>query len=238
MQLQIINSNSSGNGYLLQNDKEALLIECGIHMDKIKQAVNFNIRKIVGCLVSHEHKDHCKSVHQVMKAGVYVFASRGTHIAMGTDSSHRARTTFKGHMFKVGGFTVKAFDINHDAAEPLGFLINHHDCGNVLFFTDSYYCNYLFPDLNQIILEANYSDEIINRNKVNGDLPKFLRDRVMESHMSLNTCKEMLKANNLAGVNNIVLIHLSDSNSDGAKFKKEIEQITGKSVHVEGRNGD
>jgi hypothetical protein len=50
--------------------------------------------------------------------------------------------------------------------------------------------------------------------------------------MSLATCKKTLLANDLSKVRNIVLIHLSDSNSDARRFKKEIEDITGKVVHI------
>ena len=61
---------------------------------------------------------------------------------------------------------------------------------------------------------------------------KFVRDRVIQSHMSLKTCKEFLAANDLTKVNNIVLIHLSDPNSDAKRFINEVEQQTGKNVFV------
>jgi len=54
--------------------------------------------------------------------------------------------------------------------------------------------------------------------------------------MSLNTCKETLLANDLSQVQKIVLIHLSDSNSDERKFKKVIEEATGKIVYVANNN--
>jgi hypothetical protein len=50
--------------------------------------------------------------------------------------------------------------------------------------------------------------------------------------MSLDTCIKTLKANDLSLVNNIVLIHLSDSNSNEIEFKKEVKQATGKTVTV------
>jgi DNA/RNA-binding domain of Phe-tRNA-synthetase-like protein len=42
----------------------------------------------------------------------------------------------------------------------------------------------------------------------------------------------MLKANNLSQVNNIVLIHLSDGNSDAEDFQKQVTELTGKTVYV------
>ena len=132
----------------------------------------------------------------------------------------------------MGAYKIKAFDTKHDVKDPLGFLINHPESGNILFLTDSYYCEYTFKDLNNIIVEANYCQTILDRRLASGTNPKFLRDRVIESHMSLSTCKELLQANDLSHVNNIVLIHLSDGNSDAKRFKKEVQEATGKTVHV------
>lgn len=232
MRLQIINSNSMGNAYILENDQEALLIECGVRFDRIKKALNFNLQKVVGCIVTHEHKDHCQSVNEVMAGGISVWASAGTHQAMGTYNSHRARVTFSGDQFPVGGFKVKPFGIKHDCADPMGYLINHPETGNVLFLTDSYYCEYTFRGLNNVIIEANYCQKILDHRMMTSNTPGFLRDRVIESHMSLETCKETLQANDLSLVNNIVLIHLSDGNSDAKRFKREIEEVTGKVVYV------
>ena len=50
--------------------------------------------------------------------------------------------------------------------------------------------------------------------------------------MNLSTCKELLQANDLSKVNNIVLIHLSDSNSNAKQFQQEITATTGKKVYV------
>lgn len=232
MKLTVINSNSSGNCYVLQNDKEALIIECGVHIDKIKQAVGYSIIKVAGCILSHEHKDHSKSVFEMMGAGINVWSSKGTHQACGSFGKHRAKIMEKGHSYQIGSFSVLPFDVKHDCAEPFGFLINHHETGTILFLTDSYYTEYTFKNLRNVIIEANYCETILDRKLRDGASPKFLRDRVIESHMSLQTCLQTLQANDLGNVNNILLIHLSDSNSDEGRFKKEVQQLTGKQVHV------
>jgi phosphoribosyl 1,2-cyclic phosphodiesterase len=209
-----------------------LLIECGVHFDKIKKALGYKLSKVVGCLISHEHQDHCKSAKEVMAAGISVYASYGTHAAMRTEGHHRARFLHLGSITSIGEFKIIAFKVEHDAAEPLGFLINHPETGIVLFLTDTYYSKYTFSGLNNVIVEANYCQTILDKRVVDGANPKFLRDRVITSHMSLSTCKELLQANDLAGVNNIVLIHLSDGNSDAKRFQREVQEVTGKQVHV------
>lgn len=232
MNLKIINSNSAGNCYILENDNEALIIECGVAFPKIKQALGFNLKKVAGCLLTHEHGDHAKSAKDLMLMGINVYATEGTHQACGNAKHHRAIVTFKGDEFKVGNFKIKTFDIQHDVAEPAGFLIWHQETGLVLFLTDSYYCKYKFPGLNNILIEANYCKKILDRRMAGGEAPESVLNRVIKSHMSLQNCKEMLGSNDLTAVNNIVLIHLSDGNSDAVRFKKEVEEQTGKLVHI------
>lgn len=232
MNLKILGSSSAGNCYLLESSNESLLIECGVNFQKVKVACDFNIKRIVACVLSHEHLDHAKAVEDVLKAGITVTASKGTHEALGTISHHRADTIGVNQVKRYGNFTIKAFDIKHDVKEPLGFLINHPECGTVLFLTDSYYCEYKFSGLDHILIEANYCQSILDARLQSGSTIKTLRDRVIESHMSLQVCKQTLASYDLSNVKNIVLIHLSDGNSDERRFKKEVEEQTGKLVHI------
>lgn len=225
MQLTVINSNSLGNAYILSNEKEALLIECGVNFNTIKQHLDFDLKKVVGCIVTHNHGDHAKSIQHVMAAGINVYATDGTFRALGVANSHRAIVTFAHDKFKVGGFEIRPFDVEHDVPEPVGFHIEHEECGKVLFLTDSFYCKYSFSGLSNIIIEANHDQALIKD-------AKFLRDRVITSHMSIKTCRELLASSDLSKVQKIVLIHLSERNSNGKDFKYQVEQQTGKQVYI------
>jgi hypothetical protein len=50
--------------------------------------------------------------------------------------------------------------------------------------------------------------------------------------MSFETCREELLANDLRAVNSIVLIHLSDLNSNADEFREGIREATGKTVYI------
>lgn len=232
MHLTVLNSNSNGNGYILQNGEEALLLECGVNLQMVKIALSFNLKKVVGCLVTHEHVDHAGYAKNYLNAGIDLWATAGTHNAIGTGSHHRSRAIACGYVFNLGSFRVKAYKTIHDAAEPCCYLIWHPECGTVLFLTDTYYCDYNFKGLNNILIEANYCEDIINKRVAEGSNPLFLRDRIYESHMSIETCIKTLKDYDLSRVNNIVLIHLSKGNSNEADFKKRVQQATGKAVHI------
>lgn len=229
MKLIVIGTGSKGNAYLLQNEREALLIECGVNIKDIKAALNFDFSRLVGCLITHEHGDHAKSINDLMGFGVKVYSTKGTHTALRTIYGHRSKVIEYHKVFTLGNFKIMPFDVLHDAVEPCGFLINHPETGNVLFLTDMVYSAYTFKDLHNIIIEANYEEGIARRKLTDME---FLRNRIIKNHMSLATCVKTLKANDLSKVNNIVLIHLSDSNSDERLFRETISNATGKSVTV------
>jgi phosphoribosyl 1,2-cyclic phosphodiesterase len=74
--------------------------------------------------------------------------------------------------------------------------------------------------------------DILQENVAAGLVPTELKNRLMKSHFSLANVKEFLRANDLSRVQEIWLIHLSDGNSDAARFKREIQELTGKMVYV------
>ena len=82
------------------------------------------------------------------------------------------------------------------------------------------------------MIECNYADDIIHRNVVDGLVAESMRNRILRSHLSLDNCKELLKANDLSEVREIHLLHLSDHNSDEERFKKEIMSVSGRPVYV------
>ena len=74
MKLHIIGSSSRGNAYALEGQKEILLIEAGCRMALVNQAINWQIEKVVGCVVSHEHVDHMGTVKEYSGLGFPVYA--------------------------------------------------------------------------------------------------------------------------------------------------------------------
>lgn len=229
MQLKIIGSSSSGNGYIMQGNNESLVIEAGVKLSELKQAMNFDMTSIHSCIISHAHGDHFKYVKDYMAAGINCYSSTGT--MQGIDS-HRAFRIKSFSTITIGEFKVKCFDVKHDCREPYGYLIQHPESGNTLFITDSFYTQYKFPNLNNIILEANYCEDELNKRLYNGKIEGFLYKRITESHMSIQTAERLLLANDLSQVHNIILIHLSNANSDEKKFKERIENVTGKTVTI------
>ena len=232
MELKILGSSSKGNCYLLDNGKECLMIECGIPFKEVQKAVNFDISRICGVIISHDHGDHAKYAEKCLERRIPCYMSQGTKEALKFQDARLVHTMEELRMYQIGKFNVRPFKTQHDAKEPFGFLIYHNECGLVLFATDTYYLHYTFKGLNNILLECNYRQDILDANVAADKLPMALRARTMKSHCSFDTCREILLANDLSAVNHIVLIHLSDSNSNAKEFKQGIKAATGKTTHI------
>ncbi|MFP3153607.1 MBL fold metallo-hydrolase [Lachnospiraceae bacterium ZAX-1] len=226
MRLTVLGSSSSGNCYLIHNDNECLVLDAGIPFKDVVRTLNYKTKHIMGLLVTHEHKDHAKYIADYINAGIPVYTSRGT-AGMISDSFCFEHVKDL-EQFEIGNFTVSAFSTVHDAKEPLGFLIQHEEMGSLLFATDTAYIEYTFEDVNHFLIECNYSQEIIDKNCIDGKIPTVLRGRIMRSHMELKNCIKFLNASDAKRSRNIILCHLSDANSDEKMFCREVENKTGK----------
>jgi phosphoribosyl 1,2-cyclic phosphodiesterase len=232
MRLIVLGSSSKGNCYILENDSEALILEAGVKFAEVQCALNFNVGKIAGCLITHEHGDHAGYVNEFLHNAVNVRASVGTVRRLKVRGCRLPMLLEAGHISQIGEFKIIPFEVEHDAAEPLGFYINHPECGNVLFATDTCAIDRRFIRMNNILIECNFSESILDKNTASGRITAVQRKRTLESHLSFEKCLQFLNNNDLSRVNNIVLIHLSDTNSHAEGFRNEIAAATGKTVHV------
>ncbi|RKD22576.1 MBL fold metallo-hydrolase [Ammoniphilus oxalaticus] len=231
IEIKALASGSAGNCYHITDGETSLLLEAGIRYKDIQKALDFKTSDIAACLISHEHKDHSKAIKEVTAAGIDCYMSAGTAEAIGHDH-HRIHRVSTQERIKIGTWDIIPFDVQHDVSEPYGFLLLNKSGAKVLFATDTYYIRYRFTGLTHIMVEANYSMDILNENIVSGRVHRAMKRRLMQSHFSLENVKEFLKANDLSKVEQIWLLHLSDTNSDEELFKREIQGLTGKMVIV------
>lgn len=175
--------------------------------------------------------DHSKAVKEIMRAGIDSYMSRGTAEALGI-SGHRLHIIKAKQQFRIGTWTILPFETQHDATEPLGFLLANQDGEKLLYATDTYYIRYRFQGLTHIMIETNYCMDILKRNVEAGAVLKELKSRILKSHFSLENVKKFLLVNDLSKVQEIWLLHLSDNNSNAERFKREIQELTGKMVFI------
>lgn len=215
LKLKVVSSGSKGNGYILESENEVLLVEAGCKPLDIKEAIDFKTSKIVGCIVSHSHLDHSKYAEDYKKMGIKVIEPY----------KDETKSTV------AGKFKINFFPVIHDVP-TYGAVITEPTMGKLVFVTDAEYVKYTFPGVNHIMVEANYSQDILDENMNSGEIHKALRDRIMKSHMSFDTAKGMVKANKNPMLRNVILCHLSSHNSDKKRFEKEMKDVAGQFCNV------
>lgn len=234
IEVKCLGSGSQGNSYLIDDGKSALLLEAGLKKADIINGYYEYLERICGCLVTHEHKDHAKSVADLAKFGVDIYASKGTFDGIGKISHvHRCNVVSAGKQFKIGSYIIMPFATVHDCNEPLGFLIySTVSRERLMFATDTFYIPNIFKNLNIIMVECNYSEKLMQERIDNGYINKSLAWRIQQSHFALENVMDFLKANDLSKVTAIYLLHLSESNADADMFRQSVQRLTGKYVVI------
>ena len=210
MTLKCLGSSSAGNCYLLtSNSGETLILDCGIPVKAIKEALNWNIMGIQGAVCTHCHSDHSLSLSELRNIGIDVFhPSVDQNVGVVNFGS-----------FRVQSFNLTTLDggwthTNADGSECpcCGFLITHKEMGRMIYATDTELIKWKFKGINHILLGVNYDKDLID----NEDSAKV--NHVYRGHMSIDTACDFVKANNSKDLQNVIMCHLSKNNADKDLF--------------------
>lgn len=227
MKFESLASSSHGNAYIVSDSDTHILLECGISHKQLQKLSGFSLSEFRACLVSHEHKDHAKSVEDIINRGMEVYMSYGTAQALETEAVTLIESM---EQFNVGSFDIVPFATFHDAAEPLGFLIKSRVDGDVLAFaTDTVNLRYKFPGLNILAIEANYDKHVLDRCE---KLPDKVRHRITNTHMEIDTLCDYLSTLDLSECREIHLLHLSDATSREAEFIAKVARQVPRGIQI------
>lgn len=242
MKLKTLASSSKGCCYIVSEDgSPPLLLECGVGIKQIAAALDYRVQSLAGCLVTHLHGDHSKSMAALLREGVDIYTASATwdwfRSKHGADKTYgRDNVLTVMQAAKVGPWKVLPFDVVHDTPETLGFLIDSPKGERLLFLTDTAYSKYTFPNVHIMAVECNWGEEELVQSVMSGAVHQSRASRTQRTHMSLSRLIQLMKSNELKTVREIHLLHLSAQNSNAEKFRERIMQETGKVVHVAGHD--
>ena len=227
MKFKSLASSSAGNAYVVSDEETHVLLECGISHSKLQKLSGFSLSELQACLVTHEHKDHAKSVAELISRGMTVYMSQGTAEVLETEGAELIENM---EQFNVGSLDIVPFTTFHDAREPLGFLIKSRVDGDVLAFaTDTVNLRYKFPGLNILAIEANYDKAILERCE---RMPEKVRYRITNSHMEIDTLCDYLRSLDLSQCREIHLLHLSDATSHEGHFINKVARAVPPGIEI------
>ena len=155
--LKIIGSSSKGNSYIVETENESIILDLGCKWNDILKSLNYKIDKVGGCLVTHcqSHSDHSKSIPNALKNYIPVYSCK--EVVEKFDGVKILKHKTK---YKIGSFTVMPLPVEHNV-ENYAYLIEHEEIGKLVFCTDAISFNYKINDVNHLLIEANYSEDLI-----------------------------------------------------------------------------
>lgn len=229
MQVAVLASGSKGNATFVEMDGIRILIDAGISARRIKQelaALGENVEMLDGIFITHEHGDHIKGLpNLVKKYGIQMYSRPATFRAMscyGELPGDCVNPIID--RIQLGRVAVRAFDIPHDAAAPVGYIIQGTsrcvvatDIGNV---DDR--LQQMLEGAQVLVLEANHDEEMLKQ----GSYPYNLKQRILGplGHLS-NRRMAQVVAELRRRPQKLILAHLSESNN-----RPELAMDTVKSV--------
>lgn len=242
MKFKTLASSSKGCCYVVSEDgAPPLLLECGVAMKQIAAALKHQVQSLAGCLVTHLHGDHSKSMVPLLREGVDIYTAGATwdwfrhkHGSVATFGRDKVIEPMKA--FHVGPWKVLPFDVVHDTPETLGFLVDSPSKERLLFLTDTAYSRHVFPNVNIMAVECNWGEEELTQSVLSGAVHQARSSRTQRTHLSLARLIQLMKSNDLKSVREIHLLHLSAQNSNKERFRERIMQETGKIVYVAGHD--
>lgn len=239
MKYQIWNlgSSSEGNCFIVKHRdcKTGLMLECGLPYNRFKKqwANALTAPFPTTILISHEHQDHSRDWKRFSDYGCNICASFGTAEALG-DKTDLIRCVIpqEWQITDPIGDHYEVFPLvaNHDAAEPLMYLIRAKGFDEILLFAiDTADIPYDFKNFNitDMLVECNYSESDISP-----DMDPVRMERVRNTHMSLEMLTKFFERQKFPNLQQITLCHLSQSNCDPKKAKETIMAATGVPVRV------
>jgi len=231
MELCALGSGSKGNALIVSCRHEALLIDIGFsrkealaRLEKLK----YDTARLKAALLTHEHDDHVKGCKLFCNSfKIPVCASAATaHVLRQKDKLPELVYEFEvGSDFEIAGFTVSPFAVDHDAKDPVGFVIRRGDC-KVGIATDLGNVNVLtqkrLSDCDILILESNYDREML----MNSDRELFLKRRILGRSGHLDNLDALAALDVLLAPKTkmLMLVHLSSDCNCAQLVRNMFEQ--------------
>lgn len=253
MKICTLFSGSSGNCTYIKDDNTAILIDAGVSGAKIEKALDSigeNPGDIKAIFVTHEHQDHVSGVGILSRRyGIDIYGNQKT-LAAARDCGvlkkipdERIHFVEAGETCSIDNFGIKPYNIPHDAAAPLGYIVK---AGGKRFavatdigcITDEIINNVTGCDA--VLLEANHDIQMLDFGPYGFSLKQRIKGE--KGHLSNNAAADfaLLLAKN--GTTNIMLGHLSPENNypdlayETVNAALKIDNVSGVKLSVAPRN--
>jgi len=219
MEVCVLASGSKGNCIYVSGGGTSVLVDAGLSarelVARLKQA-GIEPESIQAVLFTHDHTDHCRGIEVFSRRyPVRLFANQGT--------SEGIEQVFRGFApeweifetastFEVGGLSVEAFTVSHDAADPVGFVFDD-GASRLCLATDlgqgSPLVRAKLSQCHAAVLESNHDVDML----MGSDRPWPLKTRIAgrSGHLSNDDAAALMCAALSERLHTLLLAHLSEA---------------------------
>lgn len=228
-----IASGSTGNCSLYMCDDTAILIDLGVSVRRLQQAlraINLEITDLTAILFTHAHTDHTKGIATfVKKYAVPLYATHGTAaeiIEKTPQAAQKIKSFWGGEIMQLGAVSVQSFLTPHDAAESVGYILKT-EAASFGFVTDLGFMpaavSRKLAGCDTVVLESNHDLQML----ANGPYPWQLQERIRSprGHLSNADCAVAAAALARQGTQQLILAHLSEKNNTPYMALRETQRI-------------
>ncbi len=219
-------SGSSGNCTYIKNNNTEILIDAGVSCKRISDALaklGTGLENIKAIFITHEHTDHIKALPTIVKHfDMPIYMTRPSANAMCASPLYAPEFMAKNVRiiepelsYDVNELLVTSFCTPHDSAASVGYIVeNEHeafglatDIGHVTAGIEN-----MLSICKRVVLESNHDITMLK----NGPYPEYLKARILSDrgHLSNISCAHFALRLCEAGVESIMLSHLSRENND------------------------
>lgn len=231
MQIQILASGSSGNATFFELGNTRILIDAGISARRIERglaAIGVKAGDLDAILITHEHSDHINGVDVLARKHhlpVYARPLTWNVLRFREKLDPDCRRELPDSL-EVGQVKVEPFQISHDAVDPVGFCLYHHQFKYVVA-TD---LGIVTPVVKEAlawadvaVLEANHDLEMLDV----GPYPFYLKRRIKSAvgHLSNNDAARLLADVPRNSTMQVFLAHLSQQNNRPSLAERTVSRL-------------
>ena len=233
MKIIILNSGSNGNAVYVESSESGagILLDCGISRKQIESKLKIHgrfLESINAIFITHEHQDHVRGLYVLSKSHhMPVYGSTQTmHSMWKHDSIKTMKLIHNMESVQVADITVQAFPKNHDAADPVFFVVTIAK-KKFLYATDLGTHNeeliQLLPEVDALMLESNYDFDML----MNGIYPPDIKERIHSDHGHLSNvqCMELIERHCHAHLKVLIFGHISENNNTPQIVEREYHSM-------------
>ncbi|HEY8992084.1 MAG TPA: MBL fold metallo-hydrolase [Luteolibacter sp.] len=217
MRLAVLGSGSSGNSAVVEVGGVRLMVDAGLSAKQLvdrSRVLGIEPRSLDGILLTHEHGDHIRGLRVLLRQAplpVYATAATAHVVREGGVEGATWKIFDAGQKFRIGAVEVEPFAIQHDAVDPVGFVIAH-DSYRLGLLSDAGFVTRSMVErlrgVHGLFVEANYDDAML---EADTKRPWSTKQRISSRHGHLSNAQAAELVAELAhpGLRRVVLGHLS-----------------------------